>query len=227
MVRNRIGDRDTLLCVEVLRGNASAEDLRDRIGGDETEAMGATGADGTGCPVPPVHHEVSAFGHIGDLEQRIEITVAEPIADIFATDEGRIADYEICLWPFRSAGVRVEPAFGPCALVWHALASHRMRLHRFAVPTRYWPVLLIFLEDFLIIIDQRVAVFDGPEAGQDRFVRHPLLPVYAEVPLQIADPQHQLRDLDGPRIDLQPEEVLRGDCVTGQIRNILALGIAG
>ena len=69
-------------------------------------------------------------------------------------------------------------------------------------------------------------MFDGAQAGEDRLVRHPLLPVYAEVPLQITDPEDQLRNLDRARVDLQPEKVFRGDGVTGEVGNILLLGIA-
>ena len=40
--------------------------------------------------------------------------------------------------------------------------------------------------------------------------------VVADVPLQIADPQHQLRDVAGPRVDLQPQKLVRVHLVTVQ-----------
>ena len=74
-------------------------------------------------------------------------------------------------------------------------------LHRFAIPTRNRQVVFVALQHFLVIVDQRITVFDGAQTGEDRLVRHPLLPVYAEVPLQVTDPQNELCDFDRARVD--------------------------
>ena len=86
-----------------------------------------------------------------------------------------------------------------------------MQLHRLAVPTGYGQTEFVALDRFALPGNQRVAHFNGADIPQDRLGRHLVLSRDTKVPLQVADPQHQLRNRGGPRIDLDSEEVLGRD----------------
>jgi hypothetical protein len=63
-------------------------------------------------------------------------------------------------------------------------------------------------ETVALVLDQGVAVLDVAEVAQHRFGRVHRA-VGAEVPLQVANPQHEFRDGGGAGIDFEAEELVR------------------
>ncbi len=76
---------------------------------------------------------------------------------------------------------------------------------------------------FVIVGQQRVGVPDVVEVAQDRLGRRRGAH-RAEMPLEIADPQHQLRHRHGARVLLQAEELVRIDARAGQRQPVALAG---
>ena len=222
MVGDGKGQAHPVLRLQMLGDDTAAEGLDDGIGGDEAEP--ARPCSHRECRlVPPVHDEVGALGHVGGLEQRLEIPVAQPVAHVLATNEWRVADDEIRLGPFCRAGLHIAIHLHPRVLVGHFAAGDGVQLHCFAVPAGDGLAALVLHQLALVIVDQCVAGLDGADVLQDRLRRATVLAVDAEMPLQIADPQHQLRNRRRARVDLYPQEILGRDRVAGQLGQILVV----
>ena len=74
---------------------------------------------------------------------------------------------------------------------------------------------------FLAVVgEDGVAAFDVAEFLDDRFGRQDVAPG-AEMPLQVADPQHHVGDGGGARVDLDAEQLVRIDDAAGEIEERL------
>ncbi len=96
-----------------------------------------------------------------------------------------------------------------------------MQLERHAIPTRYGCAIRAAHQLLAIRRQQRVRVLDVMEVPQDRLGRRRRAHG-PEMPLQVTDPQHQLRHRHRPRVLLQAQELVRIDAGTGQ-RQAVAL----
>ncbi|HBJ87560.1 MAG TPA: hypothetical protein DDZ88_27630, partial [Verrucomicrobiales bacterium] len=93
-----------------------------------------------------------------------------------------------------------------------------MRLHCLPIPTRLGFSIFIKHRLRLAVVGQHsVAALDVLEGAQDRLGRGALA-VDFEVPLQVADPQHEFGDGGGTRIELDAEKLVGIDGVGLQLQ---------
>ena len=223
MVGDSKDQAQPVLGVEMLRDDAAAEHLRDRIGGDKTESPCCAAANRRCSAVPPMHHEICALGHVGCGKQCFEIAIAQPLPHILATDEGRVADDEVRTRPDRRPDILVTMNRNPCGFVGHQPAGDGMSVHRLAIPAGDRVAVCINFLHPRIPGDQRVPLLDGADVAQDWLGRSAVRAAHAEMPLQIADPQHQLRNRSRAWIDFDAKEILGRDGVAGDLRDILVV----
>ena len=183
MVGNGEDQRKRPLAGQVPLDDAALEQLRDRIGGDEAEASQgrARPRQQLGRPVPPVHHIVGALVHL---------RMGGPKRQHIGVAEARaeILATDEGRVADDELGLRpVRPA-----RIRTGLAAPDDRFLRPVVP-----------------IQHRVAAMDMVEPFQDRLARREA--ARPEVPLQMADPQDEIGDGDGARVQLHAEELVRPD----------------
>lgn len=93
------------------------------------------GAGRKGCLLPPEHHEVGALGHLGiSFPQRLCKAIAQRISHPFISDEGRVSDDEIGLWPLGGFRVGVVVDLHSRVGIGDGLASNVAGDHRLAIP---------------------------------------------------------------------------------------------
>ena len=168
--------------------------------------------------VPEVHDEIGAARQLRPrLPAGFGVTVAQFLAHVLAADERRIADDEIGLGPGGRARLQIGPEFGPRVLVRHVLAGDGVELVGDPVPAGDGAARSVAEHVPTVVGDDRVPFDDVVEIPEHRLGGQGTA-AGAEVPLQIADPQHQLGDGDGARIDFEPEELVRIDGVRSRSR---------
>src|SRR5690606_12143992 len=96
---------------------------------------------------------------------------------------------------------------------WHHLLGDGMLDAGDAIPSRDDVSIVIDARDSLIVLDQCVAVLDVAVLTEDRRIEPACVSVGAEVPLEVAYPEDDLGDGGGAGVDLEAEELVRGDGV--------------
>ena len=96
-----------------------------------------------------------------------------------------------------------------------------MRLGGVSVPACHQLAVRAAHQHLVVVGQQRVGVPDVVEIAQDRLGRRGRADS-PKMPLQKADPQHELRHRHGARVFLQTEKLMRIDARTGQ-REAVAL----
>ena len=161
--------------------------------------------------MPPVHDEICRLGNFRPgVAHRIHIAVTQCAAHGGSADKRRIPNDVIRLRPLGLARLDIAVLLDLRRLIGDRLAGNRAGLVADAVPAGQRFAGLVGDQLHCVIGDQRVAVLDVVEVAQHR-LRRVDLAVGAEVPLQVADPQHHLGDLRRTRVDLHAEELVRVD----------------
>src|SRR5205807_487136 len=85
--------------------------------------------------VPPIHHVIGRLGHLSvSIPQRFGVPVSEQLAEIFGSDERRIADDEIGLGPTGRLRTDDSRYFDARFFVGDHFASDRVRLAGSSIP---------------------------------------------------------------------------------------------
>jgi len=211
MVGNREGQRQRIFRLQLRLEYPAVEGLLDTIGGDKAEALGLAGTYSLGGDMPPVHDEIRRIRHLRPgAAHRIHIAVAHCGTHALVPHERRIPNDVIRLRPLGLARVDVAVLLDLSRLVGDLLAGDRTDLLGQSIPAGQRLAGLVGNQLHRVIGDQRIAVLDVVEVAQYRLWRVDLT-VGAEVPLQVADPQHHLGDLRRTRVDLHAEELVRVD----------------
>src|ERR1700733_12493655 len=198
VVRDRHEHRDWRFRLEVTLQHAALKYLAQRIGRYEakTPQSRTLARQQFGRPVPPIHHEIGASVHVGmGRPKRLGVTLAESTANVLAAYKRRVANDEISFrGPFRPFRISVAPDFDATALAVGAFERLAALIARqfHGVPSQYGVLLL-----------------DGLEVAKDGLRRDAA--ARAKMPLQKADPEHELGNRGGARIDLDPQELSRVD----------------
>ena len=122
---------------------------------------------------------------------------------------------KVGLGPVCGAGVGVVEDLDAGLSVGHGFAGDRVAHGGDAVPAGDGAAFGVGARGGGVPGEDGVAVLDVVEVAQDRLGGGGL-PVGAEVPLQVADPEHQLGDGGGPGVELDAEELVRVDGVAGE-----------
>ena len=113
--------------------------------------------------------------------------------------------------PFGLARAHVAPLRHLGGFVWYGFARYRVRLEGGAVPAAEQLAVGLVVGQFLRIPGQHgVAAFDVAVVVHHGF-GHGLVAAAADVPLQVADPQHQLGQGGGARVQLDAQKLLQRD----------------
>ena len=191
--------------------HAAVEGLLDAVGGDEAEPLRGAFAHFLRGDMPPIHHQIRRFGHfVPRRAQRIHIAVTKRAAHRACANERRIAHDEIRLRPLRLARVHVAPQRHACGFVGNLLARHRRFLHGFAVPAGDGNAAFIQHRRCVVISQYGIAVFDVAKIADHRDGRMHVA-TGAEVPLQVADPQHHFGNRRRARVQFDAQKVVRID----------------
>ena len=150
-----------------------------------------------------------------DAPQGLGIAVAQFCAQVFPGDERRVADDVVGGGPDGRGGVYRAGERGLGGFVRDALAGDGVKLHGAAVPASDGKAGAVADEVLAVVGQQGVGVLDIMEVAQDRFDEGGGAGG-AEVPLQVADPEHEFGDGDGARVLFEAEELVRVDGYAGQ-----------
>ena len=207
VVRNRHGQVRALFQSRL--HHAPVEGLAQAVGGDQPHAPGVAGGH-LGCGVvPPEHHKVGALGHLGPgAAQGLHIAVAQSGPHGGGANERRIPHNEIRLRPHRLPCAHIAPLRHLRGLVGHGFAGHWVRLETAPIPAGQQPTGAVMRRLQRIPRQHRVAAFDVAVVVHHRF-GHAGVAVGAEVPLQKADPQHQLGQRGGALVQLDAAQLLQ------------------
>src|SRR6185437_1187548 len=198
--------------LQMVGHDAAVEGLPETVCRDETEAARAAGTDCLGGPMPPVHDVVRAFRDLRiSLTQRFGITVAEFGTHHPVPNEGWVANNEIGLRPRRRVRIHIPKDCSPRGFIGHFFAGRRVDAHRALIPLGTNGAARVPRRLFAIVGQERIAAFDVVEALDDGLWRKGGRAPGPEIPLQITDPEHEVRDDSGTRIQLQAEQLMRID----------------
>ena len=213
MVGDRENDIDrTVFSLDMPLEHATLKDLSDAIGRDKAEPASPVRPDLFGSAVPPVHHIVALFGHIRICgPERFDVAITLKLANLPPTAERWIPDDEVCGGPGRHPRIHICVGLGPCGIVRDHLAGDRALLVGLTVPSRDGLPFIVAQQIDIVPREHSVATFDVPEVLKHRRRRRHTLAVRPKVPLKVADPQDQLRDLLTPRLDLDSAEIAGRD----------------
>ena len=160
---------------------------------------------------PPVHDQVGAARDLGPGgAQGLGVAVTERHPHALVAHERRVADDEVGLGPVGLARPDVAVHRHAGGLVGHVFAGHRVFLGGPHVPDGHRLAALVEKQLLGVVGEHSVAALDVAVGVQHRLRRLDAA-VGAPVPLEVADPQHQLSDLAGPRVLLDAEELRRRD----------------
>ena len=199
-------------------GHTAREGLGHGVGGDEAEAAQRIGLafrrlaqQARGRFVPEMHDEIGAAGHLwAGLPRRFGVAIAQFGAHVLAADEGWVAHDELGFRPVGRARFLVTIEFHRGVGIGNFLARDRVALHGRTVPAGERPSLRV-AQQFLFVVGQdRVLLLDCAVGVQNRFA-DALGRDGTKLPLQKADPQHEIGDGDGAGVDLQAVELARTD----------------
>ena len=231
MVGHGVDQRQRRLRPRMPLDDAAGEGLGRRVGGDETEAAQRDDLallrfpqQAGGGLVPEMHDEIGAAGNFRPgLPARLGIAVAELDAHVLAADERRVAHDEFGFRPFRGARVLVAVLLHRGVGIGDFLAGDRVQLHGEAVPAAERLAVLVPQQFLLVESQDRVLLPDRAVGLQHRLGDAPG-GYGAELPLQIADPQHEVGDGDGAGVDFETVELARADGLSlhDETRRVLA-----
>ena len=203
--------------------HTAVEGLAQAVGGDEAHALRLPARHLRGGVLPPEHDEIGAVGHFGPgAAQGFDVAVAQGRAHGASADEGRVADDEIRLRPRRPARACIALLGHLRGLVGHQLAGDRVRLEARAVPARAQPAGGVVGGLARVPGQHCVAAFDVA-VGVHHRLGHAGAPARADVPLQPADPQHQLGQRGGALVQLDAQQLLQGHGLAGKAELVLRL----
>ncbi len=206
MVRDGKRERERRLGPHRVLDDAAVERLRERVRRDEPEPLRLPLPNRLGGMVPPEHDEVDGLRHarIG-LAERLGVAVAERVPHPLVADEGWVADDEVRLGPLGRARVRVVVERDLRRGVRHLLPRRRVRNRGASVPDRDRRTVLTEALRLCVVGQHRVAARDVAVGAQDRIGEARRAAMRAQVPLEVADPQHEVGDGGGARVDLDAE----------------------
>ena len=165
--------------------------------------------------VPPAHHEIGCLGNLGpSLLERIHVPVAQRLAHAFGTDERGISYDEIRLRPSGLPRVYVTLHRVARAFVGNLPPGHWRRLHRRPIPGGNRRAVIVSDPLHTIVSQYCIPVLDVPEVSDHR-LRRMYVSTRPEMPLQVADPQHNLRNRRCARIELDSQQVVWIHCLAG------------
>ena len=211
VIRHRERQRQRLLGVQVLLDHAPVEGLAQAVGGDEAEAFHPPGAHLLRRLVPPVHDEIGALRHLGPRRpQRLRVAVAQRQPHRPGANERRIPHDELRLRPLGLTRIHVTPLRHLRRLVRHLFARHRMHLGRLAIPARDRAPVRVRRQFLPVVGQHRIPARDVAVVVHHR-LGDALLAAGADLPLQPADPQHQLGQRRRARVQLDAEHLAQRD----------------
>ncbi len=161
--------------------------------------------------MPPVHDEIGAVGHFGPGgAQGLHIAIAQRIAHPLVSNKRRIAHNEIGLRPGGGARAHVAPLRHLRGFVGHLLASDGVGFVGAAIPAAQ-ELARVVVGKFLRIPGQHgIAAFDVAVVVYHGRGHGGVAPG-ADVPLQVANPQHQFGQGGGAFVQLDAAQLLQGD----------------
>ena len=197
--------------VECRLNHATVENHGQAVGGDQPHAACAAGCYFTCCAVPPEHHKVGAFRNLGPgAAQGLHVAVAQRIAHPLVSNKRRVPHNEIRLRPLRLPGAHVAPLRHLGGFVGHLFARNRVGFEGAAVPAAE-QLARVVVGEFLRVPGQHgVAAFDVAVVVHHG-LGHGGVATGADVPLQVANPQHQLGQGGGAFVQLDAAQLLQGD----------------
>src|SRR5271157_2595250 len=179
------------------------------------------GAGELGSAVPPERHIIGGLGNLRiSGSKSLGIAIPKKSSHRPVPDKRWVAHNEVCFRPSGLPGIRKAKDKGPCRLVRHILPCQMMLLQCLPVPARHGLALSIQNRLFAVEVQNGVPAFDVMEGLDDRLSGHSRSEG-AEVPLEVADPQHKLGDGGGAGVDLDAEELVRVNGVAGSFENRL------
>ena len=181
----------------------------DAVRGDESEAAALRRAGLLRGVLPPVHDEVGAVRRLRpDAAQRFDVAVAQSLSHLQLPNERRIPHDEIGRRPLSRAWVQVAPLNHQGRLVRHLLARHRVHLEGLAVPALHQLAGRVAHRLLAVAGQHGVAVLDVAVVVDHR-LGHAGIAKGADVPLQVAYPQHQFGQARRALVDLNAQQLLR------------------
>ncbi len=195
----------------------AVEGLADAVGGDETEALDLCCAQQMCGVIPPVHHEICRLGYVTvDFAERLGVAIPQSAPHHRGTDKRRIPHHEVRLRPLGLPGVEVAQLCYPDRLVGHLPSRDGVRFGGASIPVGQRSSLLVCDPLHPVIGEYRVPTLDVAEVPDDGLLGQGV-PLGAKVPLEVAYPQDHLGNLRRSWVDLEPQELLRGDSDAHQV----------
>ena len=155
-----------------------------------------------------MHHKVGAFRHFRPSPtQGLHVAVAQRCTQGAGTNERRVADDEICLRPFRLTRLAVLPLRHQRRFVRDQRAGDGVGFKGAAVPAAQQLAVVVMGQRQFVPVQHGVAAFNVAVVVHHGF-GHGLVAACADVPLQIANPQHQLGHGGGAFVELNAQQLL-------------------
>ncbi len=160
-------------------------------------------------------------GHLGPgAAQGLDVAIAQGGAHAGRANERRVPHNEIGLRPLCPPCAHIAPLRHLRSFVGHGLAGDGVRFERGAIPAGEQLAGLVVRGLLRIPGEHGVAAFDVAVVVHHGF-SHALVAPGADLPLQVADPQHELGQGGGAFVDLDAEQLLEGDGFAPQIKRVL------
>ena len=153
------------------------------------------------------------------------ISVAQSIQHSQFSDEWRVSNYKIRPWPFSLSRVHIAIHESARRIVGNILTGDRVLLERLPVPATHRLTVGIEHRLLAVVFENGVPALDVVERLDDRLCGHSRAEG-AEVPLKVTNPEHELGNGGGAGIDLDAEELVRVNGVTGSLENRLCFAQA-
>ena len=218
--------RKVQMCAFVQHGlhHTAVKGLAQAVSGDKAHALGLAGNQQIGSVLPPEHDEISALGYSRPSgAQGFGIAVAQGGAHSGGANKRRVTHNKVHGGPFGFAGAHIAPLVLLRALVRHLLARYRVGFGGGAVPAGQR--LAIGIQRGLAAVpgEDGVAAFDVAVVVHHGLGHAGVAPA-ADVPLQVANPQHQFCQGGGTFVDLYAAQLLQGHGFA--FKTQLILGVA-
>ena len=173
---------------------------------------------------PPIHHEVRTLRHPRPgAAQRLHIAIAQRRTHGAGANKRRVAHNKVSLRPRRLTRVCVSPLRHQRRLIGHLRARDRVGFESGAVPATQQLAVGTIGGDKRVPGQHRIAALDVAVIVHHR-LGHRRVALRANVPLQKANPQHQLRQRSGALIDFNAAQLLQRDGFA--LKTQLLLGVA-
>ena len=221
MVGHGEDQRERVFGRHVALDDAAGKGLGDGIGGDEAEAAQQIGlgpralaGQALGGGVPKVHDEIGATGQVrAGLPGRFRIAVAQFGAHVLAANKRRITDDEVHFGPVGRAGIAIGVELDTGLRVGHQFAGYGMIHAGDAIPAGDGGAGLVAQRILAVIGKDRILLNDSAIAMQHRLGNRGDAGI-AQLPFQIADPEDEIGNGHGARIEFEAVELMRIDGFT-------------